>query len=77
VLPTHHCERDSDHIAATRLGKQDLRADALAVQMLDQLRTATPTQVGNYVDNNVTDLASARMLKRIILVMALIAKDES
>jgi hypothetical protein len=59
---------------AERLRLANLKGDALAVEMLDRLRTATPTQISTYVDNNVLDIASARtMLKRILLVLALIA----
>jgi len=48
-----------------------LRSDALAVELLAQLRAATPAQISNYVDAQVTDLASARtMFKRIMLILA-------
>lgn len=67
-------QEKEDAEAAERLRLQNLREDALAVELLDRLRTATPTQISSYVDTDVTDLASARMmLKRIILVMAAIA----
>lgn len=59
---------------AERTRFANLRGDALAQDLLAQLRTATPMQISNYVDSNVTDLASARtLLKKIILVLSLIA----
>lgn len=46
-------------------------ADTVRMDLLDRLRTATPTQINTYVDNQVTDLASARtMFKRILLVLS-------
>lgn len=49
-----------------------LRADAVTIDMLTRLSTATPTQIITFVDNNVTDLAGARaMFKRILLVLSI------
>jgi hypothetical protein len=49
-----------------------LRADAIALDMLSRLSTATPAQINAFVDGNVTDLAGARaMFKRIILILAI------
>lgn len=46
-------------------------ADPLRLALINQLRGATNVQINNYVDANVTDLATARtMLKRVILVLA-------
>jgi hypothetical protein len=46
-------------------------AQALLAELVNLLRTASPSGITAYVDNNVLDLASARtMLKRIILVLA-------
>ena len=40
----------------------DLTIQAKADAVVQQLLTATPTQIVNYVQNNVTDLASAKVL---------------
>jgi cobalamin biosynthesis Mg chelatase CobN len=54
----------------------DIRALPEREDMLEKLRNATPQQISDYVDNNVTDLASARTLfKRLIYVLALVVKD--
>lgn len=43
--------------------------------IINAIRTATPTQIKNYVNNNVTDLASARqMLMRILLLVAMVVR---
>ncbi len=68
--------------AATLAAKQaeadrvaGINADAQRIALLNQLKTATAAQIDTYVDNNVTDLASARtMLKRIVKVLAVLVK---
>lgn len=46
-------------------------ADATRTDLLNRLRTASPTQINTYVDANVTTLAEARALfKKILLVLA-------
>lgn len=51
--------------------QQAIKNDVLCSVLVTQLKTATAAQIASYVDNNVTDLASARvMLKRIVLVLA-------
>lgn len=41
----------------------------------DQLLKATPTQIENYIENNVTDLASAKeVMKKMAVVLALLAR---
>ena len=43
--------------------------------LLNRLASATPAQIKNYVANNVTDLASAKMLMtKILLLISLIAR---
>lgn len=50
-------------------------ADTERQTLLAQLRNATLAQIKTYVDNNTTDLASARvMLRRIILLLAVVVK---
>lgn len=40
------------------------------------LKTATPAQIKNYIDGQVTDLASARvMLKRMALLLAVVVRE--
>jgi len=57
--------------AAAAAAKQSIIDDPLRQALLNQLRGATNVQINNYVDANVTDLATARtMLKRVILVLA-------
>lgn len=40
--------------------RQALRAEAAADQFIERLRTATPEEIKTHVQNNVTDLQSAR-----------------
>lgn len=41
----------------------------------DQLLKATPTQIENYIENNITDLASAKeVMKKMAVVLALLAR---
>lgn len=62
--------RESAEVPA-RQRLQALRDDALRQQLLTQLSTATNLQISQFVDNQVTDLASARtMFKRILLLLA-------
>lgn len=57
--------------AAALAAKQTVMNDPLRAALINQLRGATNVQINNYVDANVTDLATARtMLKRVILVLA-------
>lgn len=52
-----------------------IRGDAQQQALLAQLKTATAAQIDTYIDNNVTDLASARtMLKRIVKVIAILVR---
>lgn len=62
--------------AAEAARLQAIKDDPLGAALVVQLKTATAAQISTYVDNNVTDLASARlMLKRVILVLARIARQ--
>ena len=55
-----------------RLEREALRNDPRAVELRDRLVSATPQQISDYVDAQVTDLASARaMFKRILILLAL------
>jgi hypothetical protein len=43
-------------------------------EILDKLDKVTPNQIDSYIDNNVTDLASAKdFLKRLTKIVALMA----
>lgn len=60
---------------ADELRAQQFAADSVRQVMVDQLRTATPDQIKTFIQNNVTDLASARvMLTRLALAIALIVR---
>ena len=62
---------ESLHDPAAVQAKKDAEAGAQALLAeLDLLRTASPSQIINYVDNSgVADPASARMFKRILLAL--------
>lgn len=61
--------------AAEQLRLKNIEFDVGAAELLDRLCTLTVTQINTYIDNNVTDLASARtMFKRVVLVLALVAR---
>src|SRR5215211_1695264 len=48
-----------------------LRADPRRIDLLDKLKNASIAQIDTYVDNNVTNIADARlMFKRILLLIA-------
>lgn len=48
-----------------------LRKERLAQELLDKLNSSTPAQISDFVDNQITDLPSARlMFKRILLLLA-------
>ena len=52
--------------------KTDAKADAFVQQFVEM----TPAQISTYVDGNVTDLASARLLlKRLSIMMLFLAKQ--
>ena len=54
---------------ATR--KAALAGEAAADNFIDQLRSATPTQIKNFVTTNVTDLPTARaLLVRLAVAVA-------
>jgi hypothetical protein len=56
--------------------KTAIVSDPLRANLLNAVKTATNAQISNYVDNNVTDLASARtMFKRILLLISLDQRD--
>lgn len=58
--------------AAELSRKAAIKTDALRTDLLNRLKSATPAQISNYVDNSVTDLASARvMFKRVLLLISL------
>jgi hypothetical protein len=60
---------------AERAEREALRDDPRAIELRDKLRTATPQQISDYVDEKVTDLPSARlMFKRVLLVLALLLR---
>ncbi len=46
-----------------------ISSDPRRVDLLNRLRTATPAQISNYIDNNVTDLAGVRSILKAILIV--------
>ena len=54
--------------AAEDARQQGLRSDADAADFVNQVHGKTAAQVKNYVQNNVTDLASAKLLLAKILL---------
>jgi hypothetical protein len=61
-----------DDRAAIETAKTTAKADAFVQTFI----AMTPAQVSTYVDNNVTDLASARLLlKRLSIMMLFLAKQ--
>ena len=72
VIPTEPIP--PEEIAARQV-REALLLDPRAVELRDKLTTATAAQISDYVDAQVTDLPSARlMFKRVLLVMALMAR---
>jgi len=64
---------EDPEVAAQRGRRENFNADTMRQELLTQLRNATPDQINTYVNNQVTDLASARtLLKKILLVIAII-----
>ncbi len=59
--------------AATEAAKQEIKMDNFVQNFIEM----SPAQVSNYIENNVTDLASARtMLKRMGVMLLLLARRE-
>lgn len=57
---------------ASAAAKQSITDDAERIALVNALRGATNAQIDTYINNNVTDLATARvMLRRIAKVLAL------
>ena len=72
VIPTEPIP--PEEITARQV-REALLLDPRAVELRDKLTTATAAQISDYVDAQVTDLPSARlMFKRVLLVMALMAR---
>lgn len=59
LVATWVAEYDAD-IAAQTNRKASVKADAEADTFVDKLRSATPAQITQFVQTNVTDLASAK-----------------
>jgi hypothetical protein len=52
------------------------RSDAARIDMLDKLRNATPAQIDTWVENQVTNLASAKVvLAMLIKILATVVKE--
>lgn len=56
---------------AEQARRDALRADALRADLIAKLNAATPASINTFVDNNVANLADARlMFKKILLILA-------
>lgn len=61
--------------SAEELCDEALLADADRQALLSAIRTATPGQIKTYIQNNVTDMPSARlMLIRLTLLVAVLVR---
>lgn len=59
--------------AARKIRREAFDADTTRQELLAQLQASTPAQINTYVNNQVTDLASARtLLKKILLVISIV-----
>lgn len=68
----------TNHNAAALTNKLAMAQDTNFTDLQSKLANATPAQVATYVNNNVTDLASAKvLLTKIILVLAYIWGSQS
>lgn len=61
---------------AKKIRADAFKADIDRKALINAIKNATPAQIKTYINNNVTDLASARtMLYRLTLLVALTLKD--
>lgn len=84
LTPAEETARDAEEAAANAATAAasaeaarvaSIRADAGYTNLLDAIKAATPAQIDTYLDNNVTDLASARaVLKRMAKLLAVVIK---
>lgn len=62
--------------SAEDLRTQSYLADVDYQDLLTRIKAATPTQIKTYVQNNVTDLPSAKLLMaKILLLISLVARN--
>jgi hypothetical protein len=58
-------------IEATSIRNESFASDSERQELLARLHTATPVQIKNYVENNVTSLATAKtLLAKVLLVLS-------
>lgn len=63
---------EKDRIAADAAAKAEAKAD----NIVQYLRDHTPAECAQYVQNNVTDLASAKaFLKKVAIVLCVLSKE--
>ena len=68
-------QEELDAIAAENARRDAVKADVDAAALIAQLSTATPAQINTFVNNQVNDLADARlMFKRILLVLSIMGR---
>lgn len=62
---------------AERATRMSIRASIKGDNFIQQLRTMTPADVDAYIQNNVTDLASAKVvLRKLAYVIAILAREQ-
>lgn len=55
---------------------QAFKADAIRQDMVTRLTSATPQEISDFIDGNVTNLAGARaVLKRVLFILATVIRD--
>ena len=64
-------------LAAEKVVRDEMTAAARTDAFVQNFINSTPTQVVDYIDTNVTDLASAKnVLKKMSLMLLLLARKE-
>jgi CRISPR/Cas system-associated protein Cas7 (RAMP superfamily) len=58
-------------VSEITVGKSEPEAEKARLRK-DAILNATPRQIDNYIDNNVTDLASAKEVLKIIAKIAIL-----
>jgi hypothetical protein len=76
--PEEESARDAEAAVAAALVAREgaFVADAQRADLVTRLKSASPAQIDNWIDGNVTSIATARaVLKAIVKVLALHIRD--
>ena len=73
LLDCAQTQEELDNIATSQIAKAGAKSRAKHVI---ELRTATQKDVENYIDNNVTDIASAKSVLKILARIIVAMRDE-